>query len=152
MIDPFADLILKLGTLLRKPIHLDHNNACALRIQNKFVVQLQLDQTRENVLIASFVKEIPPGKYRENVFCEALKTNNLADPRPAILSYALRKNSLALHRKIPFESLTPITLEKILAEFIDTAKGWYEALSRGEASPSPIRGSANKPNPFGLIR
>ena len=149
MIDAFNDLIVKLGASFGKTLHLDHNHACALRVQNKFTVQIQLDREQEHVLLAAFIKELPPGKYRENVFCEALKTNHLADPRPT-LSFVPMKTSLTLHQKVLFAHLDPLLLEGILAVFIDTAKAWYEAISRGETSPAVIRGSSTKPPPFGL--
>ena len=151
MTDPFEDLILQLGSLLKQTLHVDRHRACALRVENKFTVQIQLDKEQENLIIASCIKELPPGKYRENVLSEALKTNHLLLPYPGTFGYLALKSSLTLHRTTRFAPLTALALEGFLAEFIDTAKAWYTAISHGESSPAPIRGTPpEKPKPFGL--
>lgn len=74
-LDPFAILLADLGALIQVPLHPDHQRACSLNINNELHVQLKEDENR--ILVATFLAEIPPGKFRENIFKETLKENNL---------------------------------------------------------------------------
>lgn len=149
--DPFEILIQELSASLNVPLHVDRNRACALNIHRQFTVQLQLDSAQEKLIIAAFICELAPGKFRENVLAEALKANYLPDPRTGILGYLAPQNRLTLHQHYPFASMTAQDLAMIVAGFIDYAQLWKDAIDQGQISPSPIRGSATT-NPFGLKR
>jgi hypothetical protein len=149
--DPFEELIHKLGEELNVPLGVDRHRACAINIHETLTVQIQLDASQEKLLIASFVADLPPGKFRENVLGEALKTNHLEDPRTAILGYLAMTNKLVLYQRYPFVLLDAKKLAEYVAGFIDYAEIWREAISRGQTSPAPIQPSI-KPPPFGMRR
>lgn len=151
MTDPFDLLIEQLGTSLKIHLHTDHNHVCSIKVHHRLTVQIQVDAAQENLLLASFICELLPGKFRENVLSEALKANNLPDPRTGILSFLPMKNQLTLHQYYPFASLDGEKLALYLAGFIDYANLWREAIERGEASPAPIHVHPQS-NPFGLKR
>jgi hypothetical protein len=152
MTDPFEALIQQLSAELKIKLQVDRNHACALKIHHKLTVQLQIDTALEKVLIASLVSEIPPGRFRENVLAEALKANNLPDPRTGILGYLSTGNRLTLHQRYPLATLDGKKLADLVAGFIDYADLWHEAIEKGQSSPAPIHGSKGSPNPFGLQR
>ncbi|MBF8262661.1 MAG: scc1-B [Parachlamydiales bacterium] len=149
--DPFELLIQQLGSALNVPLHVDHNYACAIKVHNQLTIQLQIDAAQENVLIASLICEVPPGKFRENVLCEALKANHLPDPRTGILGFLLINNRLTLHQRYPFAILDGEKLAQYVAGFIDYAELWRAAIESGLWSPAPIRPSASA-SPFGMKR
>jgi hypothetical protein len=135
MTNPFEALIQQLGQFLRVPLHIDRYLACTLNIHQKFTVQLQMDSAHENVIVAAFICELPPGRFREDVLAEALKANNLPDPRIGILGFLLRTNHLTLHQFYPLASLDGERLSLFLANFIDYANLWQKAISNRESSP-----------------
>lgn len=147
--DPFETLIHELGVSLNVPLHADRNKACAIRIHHQLTVQLQIDVAQENLLLASFICEIPPGKFRENVFCEALKANHLPDPRTGIFGYLPINNRLTLHQHYPFASLDGQKLAQYVAGFIDYAELWRSAIENGQPGPAPIQYDAGT-NPSGF--
>jgi hypothetical protein len=138
--DPFETLIQQLGESLGIKLQVDRNHACAIKIHQKLTVQLQIDTAQEKLLLASLVYELPPGKFRENVLAEALKANNLPDPRTGILGYLSHNNYLTLHQRYLFASLDGKSLAMIVAGFIDYADLWREAIEKGQTSPAPIHG------------
>jgi hypothetical protein len=153
MTDPFEILIQQLGQSLSVPLHVDRHLACTLKVHQKLTVQLQMDSAQENLIVASFICELPPGRFRENVLCEALKSNNLPDPRTGILGFLSKTNHLTLHQFYRFASLDSEKLSMVIAGFIDYADLWREAIGLGYSSPSPIfENTATPPSPFGLKR
>ena len=150
--DPFEVLIAELGRSLDITLHVDRNHACALRIHQQLTIQLQTDAAHEKLLIAAMICELPPGRFRENVFSEALKANHLPDPRTGILGYLPANNRLTLHQRYLLATLDGKTLEMLVAGFIDYAELWREAVEKGQASPAPIQGSSVPARPFGLQR
>lgn len=151
MTDPFEELILRVGEALGITLHVDKNHACLLKIHHKLSMQIQRDTTGEKVIIASFLIELPPGRFRQNVLAEALKANNLPDPRTAIFGYLKAKNMLTMHQIYPMNILDGKKLAILVANFIDYAEAWQHAVENGQPGPAPIQGTAAKTiNPFGL--
>jgi hypothetical protein len=149
MTDPFDLLIHQLGGSLNVPLHVDRNHACTLKAHQKLTVQIQIDAAQEKLYIASFICELLPGKFRENVLAEALKSNNLPDPRTGILGYITNNNRLTLHQRYPFATMDGEKLSMYLAGFIEYANLWREAIEKGFSSPAPISAISSS-NPFNL--
>jgi len=147
MTDPFEALIHQLGISLNVSLHVDRHHACTLQVHQKLRVQIQVDAALEKLWVAAFVAELLPGKFRENVLCEALKANHLEDPRTGIFGFISMNNYLTLHQGYPFSSIDAEKLTNYVAGFIDYATIWQETIEKGQTSPAPIRGSAR---PFGL--
>ncbi|MBS0625468.1 MAG: CesT family type III secretion system chaperone [Verrucomicrobia bacterium] len=150
MIDRFTELIQQLGQYLEMDLHVDHHHACSLKIRDKVQIQLQLDAAQEKLLVASFAIEVPPGKFRENVLKEALKTNALPDPRPAIISYLDRNNRLVLHLMLPLEILNGERLASYFGTFLEQVEAWIKAIEGGQVAPVLIESTVKAPKPFGL--
>lgn len=135
MTDPFEELIHQLSLVLEVELHLDHNNAVALKIRDKIVVQIQENRERKQILIVSMICEIPPGRFRENIFGEALKSNSSLDQRPGTFSYLAMKNFLTMHQTYPLEELNGKKLAFLTSAFIEFAELWQKAIEKGQIGP-----------------
>jgi hypothetical protein len=133
MIDPFAELLVELGNELGTTLHLDKKSACTLNISDQFRVQLECDPHQENILVATFICDLPPGKFRENILRDALKSN---DPFPisGTLAYSERNNKLALFAHLRLASLNGRALSEFLNAFIEKANGWRTGVETGQTS------------------
>ena len=147
MTDPFNDLLASLGQLFGLTLHADKNNACALQIKKGLVIQLQPDERREKILLASRVVELPPGKFRENVLKEILKANAVVDPFVGIFAYVAKTNSLVLFQQYPIDILNGERLAGLILPFIEVAESWREAILAGNVCPAAL-----KTIPMGVIR
>ena len=150
MTDPFEELIRQLSDSLGLTLRVDKNHACSLKIHEDLSIQIQTDSAQEKILIASFVAELPPGRFRQNVLSEALKTNNLPDPRTAVFGYLTANNQLTMHQRYPLALLDGAKLAVLVANFIDYAQLWHNAIRQGQPGPAPIQPTARPSNPFGL--
>jgi hypothetical protein len=130
-VDKFAILIDELGTLIQVPLQLDHRRHCALSINGELHIQMSEEETKETLLIATFIGEVPPGKFREILFKEALKENNLF-PRVGTFSYSERNNQLAFVSSLPFAGLHGNALTDFLETFIEKALSWKTGLATGQ--------------------
>jgi hypothetical protein len=149
MTDLFETLVSQLGHTLNVKLHVDRNHACAIKIHHRLIVQLQIDAAQENLLIAAFIAEIPPGKFCENVLSEALKSNHLPDPRTGILGFIARTNRLTMHQRYLVSALDGEKLALYVAGFIDYAELWQKSIESGQASPSPVLNQKTR-SPFNL--
>ncbi|MBI5273079.1 MAG: CesT family type III secretion system chaperone [Chlamydiia bacterium] len=148
MTDRFQQLLVELGAVFHLPLSADHFGACSLRFPSKLVVQLQLDASQENLVLFSLIGPVAPGRFRENMLREALKTNAAPDPRPGILAYIARLDQLVLFQSYPLLILNGDRLSVLFGNFLDMAELWSKALQNGQAPP-PSLGSSS-PRPFGL--
>lgn len=131
----------------------DANNSCLLKLKSGLIIQIELDRIGQSLIIGADLGPIPPGKYRENLFREALKANDQPHPLHGILSYSKKSDHLVLYQKIHIKDLNG---EKIAAEitpFAEKAFTWSEALLRGDIPVLNQAFTSHRPGGlFGLIR
>ena len=130
----FQELLLDLSEKLDLDMDLlvDKNRACSILFDD-IEVQLELDQSSENLLVFTSIIEIPAGKYREKVLLDALKANDLF-PYVAIFSYFEPDASLAMHNFLDFASLKTDVLTSYLTTFAELAKNYKQAIEHGQTS------------------
>lgn len=133
MIDRFEELLRELSVQLDTTLHLDKIGACSLKIDEQFHVQIECDPHQERVLIATFICELPPGKFRENILKDALKANH-PFPQNGTLAYSDRNNQLALFSYLPFTNLTGRKLSEFLNAFVEKTGQWRSAVDAGQTS------------------
>ncbi|NGX44251.1 MAG: hypothetical protein KR126chlam5_00766 [Candidatus Anoxychlamydiales bacterium] len=113
-------------------LHVDKNRACSILFDN-VVVQLELDESSDNLIVFSSIAEIPAGKYREKVLLNSLKANN-EFPFIATLSYFEPDASLSMHNFLDFEHLNADILSSYLAIFVELAQKYKKAIETGQSS------------------
>jgi len=128
----FNEKIRELGTLLNTPLHTFKEYFCTLIIQNFFKVHLEYEPNQDRILIASFLCDVPPGHFREEVFLESLKSNSSINSFGSF-GFEETQNKLAFFIYIP--ALVPTQqLADILAHFIEEGKKWKVAVDTGDLS------------------
>ncbi|QZA59059.1 CesT family type III secretion system chaperone [Candidatus Rhabdochlamydia porcellionis] len=141
MMDPFAQLLNDLSLLLDTHLSPDKRGACKLNIDDALHIQLEPDSNREKLLFFCFLSEIPPGKFRENVLRDALKTNADLNTQ-GILGFSERNNQLVLFANLNFPSLTAREVLDFLHLFMAKAQTWKQAIATGQTSnlcPEPLQ-------------
>jgi Tir chaperone protein (CesT) family len=133
MIDRFAELLLQLSAELNIDLYADKHNACKIVFENGLHAQMEIDTRQESLLLATFLCEIPPGKFRENTLKDALKSNH-PFPENGTLAYSQRNNQLALFAYLHLHALTGRTLAEFLKAFLDKADAWRKGVSSGNTS------------------
>jgi hypothetical protein len=133
MIDRFEELLNELGTELGITLHPDRKGACKLKINEALHVQIECDAHQENLLIATFICDIPPGKFRENILKDALKSNG-PFPLNGTLAYSDRNNKLVLFSYFRLANLTGKQLAEFLNSFVDKANNWRIGVETGHTS------------------
>jgi hypothetical protein len=147
--DRFDQLLKELGDLINLPLHLDTHRVCKLNVSNLLHIHIEPDASRERILIATFITDIPAGKYRENILKEALKSNGLY-PRIGTLGFCERNNQLSLFEYVSQISLTTQHFADILAEFIEKGVAWKRAIESGGTPPSVEPSRRSDRGIFGL--
>lgn len=147
--DKFEELLKELSPLIGTDLVPDKLSTCLLVFENSAKIQLELDRSGDNLLIGSSLGEVPPGKYREQLLIEALKSNKA--PHHGILAFSLKKQTLILFLKLPFDGVGATNLFTLLQEMSKKAEIWQTALQRG-ALPPQAPGSSSEPSIFNLQR
>lgn len=133
IIDNFGILLEELSTVLKiDPLVPDSRNTCLVRFKEGVNIQLEPDKSGANLLIGAQLGTIPPGRYREDIYREALRTNGLPPPRVGTLAYSRQADALVLFELIPLQDLTGTKLADFLQSFRAKALTWQEALIKGE--------------------
>ncbi len=132
----YINLIAQLSERLKREIYPDINNIVVLLIEKRVKIHIEIDSMEEFITIGAFITELPPGKFRENILKDALKSNFDEHKNPGILSYMARENVLALHSKFALSGLTIDSLMQSLKHLTKRARLWQDAINEGRTSPS----------------
>lgn len=130
----FKEILTELGINLDLFLTPDNDKICTLKIDDKLIMQLELDESESYILLGSFICDIPPGKFRENVFVNTLKANGQI-PLDSIFAFNEPTAKLALFSYIPLATVNLISLKSRLETFIDKAIKWKDAIEGGQAAP-----------------
>ena len=129
----FALLLEELSQELETDLYPDQNGTCSLLFDDQFSIQLEMKARPDHLLIASFVSDLSPGAFRENVLKDALKANSPA-PVVGTFSFCERKNQLVLFTFLPFASLKGKELAAFLSLFLSKVKEWRAHIASGNTS------------------
>lgn len=152
MIDLFEELMKELKNKLSVSIKPQHNNhICTFQVEGSLQIQLQLDRSQKMLFIGSFLTEVPPGKYKENVFTQTLKANSQI-PNIGFFAYNEKIAKLFLYEYLPLKDLSSKDLYDYFALFTDKASSWKKAIEAGEAAPLSFLKQTHsiKPSPFNI--
>ena len=131
--DLFGAILQELGKSMGDiPLQPDQNNSCLIKLKDSPSIQLELDRSGNFIVLGCNLGTVPAGKYRENLFREALKANDLPPPLNGVLGFSQKTGHLILFEKINVQQLNG---EKIAAEitpFMEKAKRWAEALKNND--------------------
>lgn len=132
--DRFAQILYDLGKEMGVDLYPDQNRICQLNYRSELHIQLKYEENKQQLVISTFLCEIPPGKYREKILRAGLISNQ-EYPRIGTLSYCERKNQLTLFEVLFAPTLKGGQLLKVLLAFIEKGKNWKEAIERGGSFP-----------------
>ena len=132
--DVFDTLLEEVGRSLEIPdLHPDSHHSCLIKLINGVSVQIEMDSQLQFITLGSDLGSLPTGKYRENVFREALKTNaQSGGVLHGVLAFSNKTDHLVLFKQMPMQDLTGEKIADEIAPFSEKALHWKNALEHGE--------------------
>lgn len=130
--DLFASILEELGSIFKLTLSPDKNNACLIKYKTGSNLHMELDSGGEKIIVISDLGTPPLGRFRENLFREALKSNGLPPPKNGVFAYAKRSDSLVLYSTVAIADLTGQKLADFLAPFMQKADLWRTSIQRNE--------------------
>ena len=131
----FHDLLYELSQILGTQLKADLNNVCPIVIDEVYPVQIEMDISGDNVLLGAFICDLPPGKFRENILKDALKSCYETKNKRSVFGYCEKINKLALFENVANYDLNGEVLYERLAVFVERVKKWKSAIDSGKTSP-----------------
>lgn len=128
----FEALLEEVGHALKiSDLHSDRNNTCLINMANGVKIQLEMHARNQEFVIGADLGLIPPGRYRENIFLEALKSNGMAN-HVGVLAYSAKNDHLILFEILNLKDLTGERIASDITPLVEKAKIWKEAMEKGE--------------------
>lgn len=129
-------------------LHADSNNSCLIRFKGGLEVQIELNEQEHKLIICSDLGYASIGKYREDVFREALKANGMPYPRWGDFAYSRKADHLILFHRLELKDLTGERIADFLTHFLEKAFYWREALLRNDV---PVVSDLRTARPMGMF-
>lgn len=131
-ISQFDELIKELGTLINIELGIDGNDACLITYPEGADIQLELSEDDRDVVLGSFLGEVPAGRFREDLFQAALQANGSPGRSIGILCFLERSDQLCLYDRVGADQLTASKLKDAINTFRATASDWQEAIENNQ--------------------
>ncbi|MCP5469896.1 MAG: CesT family type III secretion system chaperone [Chlamydiales bacterium] len=129
----YEELIATLGNEIGVELHADERQTCRIEFPGDDVVlQVDLDTRGDRIVVGSQLAEVPPGIYREQLLMHALRVNALPRKPKGILAFSEKNDALVLFQYLNFDMLDAQKLHNFLREFVNHARLWREALTKGD--------------------
>ena len=134
MVKNYLEIILsEIGKSLKiEDLHADRNNSCLINMPEGIKIQLEQNPHTEDFIMGADLGEVPPGRYRESLFLEALKANGMPYPQHGILAYSNKSDHLILYESFHNKDLRGDQIAEEIPLFIEKAKQWKESMGKGE--------------------
>ena len=152
--DIFSSILAEIGQALGvSNLHPDQTNSCLIKFPSGVSIQINMDGRGEALIIGSELGIVQPGRYRENVFREALKANGMPPPLNGILAFSKKADKLILFEKVPIKDFHIEIIRMMMPDFLEKAKTWRDALARGDVpAGANASSSSSSSGMFGLRR
>lgn len=135
----FSAILNDLGAILNCKLEPDTNNSCLVAFGSGLQVQLELDR-ENNLVVGARLGTIAPSKYRENVFREALRSNEMNQLSLGTFGFSRGSNQLILFTTIDARNVNNQEfLGVVIKAFLAKANEWRDAIERGDV---PVAKSA----------
>ena len=115
------------------PLKPDSNHSCLIKLpEDGAKIQIEIDKTGDFLMLASNVGFVPPGRYREALFREALHHNNSPHPRNGTFCYSDNTKQLMLMEYLYIKELNGEKIASVFEPFAERATLWKQAIEKGE--------------------
>jgi hypothetical protein len=153
VVNQFEALLQELEPFFQCQLTSDQNNSCLIKMKTGIKIQIELDRYGENLLMGIKLGAIPPGRYREMLFKEALKSNHTRIPFRGILGYSKKSSNLILFSLLDIRDVNQEKMITILTALLNKAETWASAISKGDIPFSLAESTINsQPGIFGIVQ
>ena len=115
------------------PLKPDANNSCLIKLpEDGAKIQIEIDKTGDFLMLASNLGFVPPGRYREALFREALHHNNSPHPRNGTFCFSENTKQLMLMEYLHIKDLNGEKIASVFEPFSERATLWKKAIEKGE--------------------
>jgi len=150
--DAFDSVLQELGDALNiDDLRLDNANTCFIKFDNQLEVYIEPYEKGEWMLISTEIGEVPGGRYREDVFREALKANGLSPPRYGTFAYSEQSSRLLLFGMLSLRELNGEKIATYLSPFLEKALKWKNAVSAGDIPLADTMTTVRRAGPMGMF-
>lgn len=145
--DQFSAILDEIGSQFKIKLTPDANNSCLFPLPNGMQVQMEMDKQREFYVIGMDVGGVPAGRYREDLFRQALLSNGRKPPRNGIFAYSKQLDHLILFEMLPVKNLTGNDVIATLNPMAAKALTWKNAIEKGDIPPVEVEAVSGKDLP-----
>lgn len=150
--DVYDTILQELGEALDiKDLHLDEVNTCLIKFKNGLEVYIEPYEKDEFMLISTDIGEVPPGRFREDVFREALKANGLPSPRYGTFAFSEQNNRLVFFGMLSLRELNGEKIASFLQPFMEKALVWKNAIEAGDVPVADTMTTSQSRGPMGMF-
>ena len=153
MVSDFFDTLLQeIGEAMEiDDLHLDASNTCLIRFKSGIEIYLEPYEKDQFLLIFCDLGNVPAGRFREDVFREALKSNGLPYPHNGTFAYSEQSDHLLLYSLLSYRELNGEKVASHLYPFIEKAKTWKETIERGSVPVADTTTTGRRIGPGGIF-
>jgi hypothetical protein len=150
--DVFDSILQELGNAIGiEDLHLDEAGTCLIKFESGLEVYIEPFEKDAFMLLSTNIGEVPAGRYREDVFREALKANGLPAPRFGTFAFSDQSDQLILFGLLSLRELNGEKIAVFLHPFAEKALLWKTAIAGGDVPVADTMTTSQTTGPAGMF-
>ena len=150
--DVFDSILQELGeTMEIEDLHIDDAKTCLIKFETELEVYIEPYEKDEFMLISSDLGEVPAGRYREDVFREALIANGLPNPRYGTFAFSEQSEHLILFGLLSLRELNGEKIAVFLHPYMEKALAGKNAIGAGDIPVADTMTTSQTVGPMGMF-
>jgi len=130
----------------------DEHGTCLIRLKNGVKVQLEMLKGKDYILVATDLGEVPPGRFRVDLFESALNHNVSDNGGVATLGFSKRTSHLILFERLYIQGLNGMKVRDFIDLLAEKAIVWKDAITNGRIPRVGEEAQKGGGGIFGLMR
>lgn len=153
VVDIFDSLLKELGAILKiEDLHLDDVGTCLIKFDTGLLVNVEPFRKGDFMLITTQIGEIPRGRFREDVFREALKSNGQSNiGEHGIFAWGEQSNQLILFGLLSMRDLNGERIVNYLMPYMQKALIWKSTIESGNVPLADTMRTTRIAGPVGMF-
>lgn len=129
----YEEILKDVGHQLGLELKPDENDTCQLRVEDQLDLYLEVDDVTGDLVLATPLGELAPGKMTQSFFKASLLANDLPRPFAGRFAFSATLNQLVLFERASLLYVDSKIIFQILLTLVSEGKRWKEAILNGIA-------------------
>lgn len=131
LVDQLERMLQEASSYFNINLSLEGKAACQVDMPNGLTLVIEPAADGDGVMVFCGLANVPPGRYREDLFAAGLKANGLAERGPGVFGFLEKSALFGLYERIPENRVTGKRIFSVGQALMEKGTTWKDDIDGG---------------------